>query len=205
MDHALKNCVCMHIYRFKIRFEDQDEFHREVEVRADQTFEDFHQAIVANLKLDPTTLSSFFTCNDKFRKKQEICLVDMDPEPEEEAGEGKPVFTMADSKLGRFIDDPHQKLLFVYDYLNNWTFYIELLRILPADKNTVYPRIHRSEGEIPRELSAKPGVVQGEEQRMDMSFDEDVYDPEDLDQLEEEKDLFGNRPDNSEGFEEDRF
>lgn len=193
----------MHIYRFKMRFEDQDEFLREVEVRADQTFEDFHRVIVGDLKLDPETLSSFFTCNDQFRKKKEICLVDMDPEPKEDGG--KPVFVMAESRVRNFIDDPHQKLLFVYDYLNYWTFYIELLKILPANDSKEYPRISRSEGEIPRELSAKPGTLPENDQRMDMSFDEDVYDPEDLDKLEKEEKIYSNQPDNSEGLEEDSF
>jgi hypothetical protein len=199
----------MHIYRFKLRFEDQDEFLREVEVRADQTFEDFHRVIVGDLKLDPKTLSSFFTCNDQFRKQKEICLVEMDPEPDPEQDpeedEGKPVYVMAESRVRNFIDDPHQKLLFVYDYLNYWTFYIELLKILPADDSKEYPRISRSEGETPRELSAKPGTVPQIDQRMDMSFDEDVYDPEDLDQLEKEENIYSNLPDNSEGLEEDSF
>lgn len=198
---APKNSLRMHIYRFKLRFENQDEFMREIEVRSDQTFGDFHRAIVSDLKLDTGTFSSFFTCNDQFRKKQEISLVDMNPEPEEDGG--KPVYVMDKSRLSKFIDDPHQKLLFVYDYLNYWTFYIELQKILPADSSREYPRIFRSEGEIPRELSAKPGALPADEKRIDLSFDEDVYDPEDLDHLEGEEDLFGGQADNSEGLDED--
>lgn len=192
----------MHIYRFKLVFEDQDEFQREIEIRSDQSFEDFHMAIVSNLNLDLATLSSFFICNDQFRKKKEISLIDMDPEPEEEGG--KPVFIMQNCRLKDFIDDPHQKLLFVYDYLNYWTFYIELLKILPAGEGITYPRIFRSEGEIPRELSATPGIIPGQDKSLELSFDDDVYDPEDIENLDREEDLFGNGGDNQNGFEEDR-
>jgi hypothetical protein len=193
----------MHIYRFKLRFEDQDEFLREIDVRADQSFEDFHRAIIANLNLDPATFSSFFICNDHFKKKQEISLIDMAHEPEEDGEQH--VFTMENSKLRNFIDDPHQKLLFIYDYLNYWTFYIELLKILPANESQAYPRIFRSEGEVPRELTATPGMMAGADKNIEMSFDEDVYDPEDLDQLEGEEDIFSEQADNPEGFEEDKF
>jgi hypothetical protein len=192
----------MHIYRFKVLFEDQDGFYREFELQSDQTFLDFHLAIVANLKLDPGMLSSFFTCNDHFRKKQEISLVDMDQEPTD--GTGKPVLIMEECRLNDFIDDPHQKLLYVYDYLNYWTFYIELLRILPADKDKQYPHLHRAAGEVPRELTATPGAMPEGERSMDLFLGEDVYDPEDLEHLEgEEEDPYSDRSGNNEGFEED--
>lgn len=195
--------IGMHIYRFKLRFEDQDEFLREIEVRADQSFGDFHGVIVSNLNLDPTTLSSFFICNDHFKKKLEIPMFDMESDPEAEGGDQ--LLTMENSRLRNFIDDPHQKLLFVYDYLNNWTFYIELQKILPANASVTYPRVFRSEGEVPRELTASPGELPEEDKSLELSFDEDVYDPEDLDQLEGEEDIFHDQPDNPEGFEEDKF
>ncbi len=58
----------MLIYKFKTSFEDQDDFLREIELRADHTFEDFHQAILGNLGLDPGMLASFFICDHRFRK-----------------------------------------------------------------------------------------------------------------------------------------
>ncbi len=140
----------MHIYKFRVKFEDQDDFLREIEVRSDQTFDVFYKAVVDNLTLDPEALSSFFICDHKYRKKLEISLIDMNQEPEGEGG--KRLFIMSQTKLSDFIDDPHQKLLLEYDYLNSWTFYIELLRIFPANPGYVYPRFSRAEGDKPREL-----------------------------------------------------
>lgn len=192
----------MLIYRFKIKFEDQDEFLREIEVRADQTFEVFYRAIVENLKLDQGTLSSFFICDHKFRKKSEISLFDMNPEMPEEGGKHVPV--MGDSHLNEYIDDPHQKLLLVYDYLNYWTFYIELIRILPANPSHTYPRFSKTEGETPRELTTIPGVMPDLEENFEFSFEEDGYDPEDLESLEGEEDFLPEEENNPEGLDEEK-
>lgn len=139
----------MLIYKFKIRFEEQEDFLREIELRADQTFEDFHQAILGNLGLDPGMLASFFICDHRYRKLKEIQLVETGPDdhPGEEAAEeatdnDKPEdqdksdgtddieseggsLLMHESLLKDHIDDPHQRMLFMYDNLNQWTFYID--------------------------------------------------------------------------------
>lgn len=185
----------MLVYRFKINFEEQDGFSREMELLSGQYFEDFHLAITNDLGLDPGMLASFFICDYKFRKKQEIPLTDTQAGSDKEDAPAVPL--MSESRLSSFIDDPHQKLLYVYDYLNKWTFYIELLRILPADKNNKYPRLHRKEGEVPRELTATPQQIPGVEKQDDFPFteEEEGYDPEDLEGLESEKDFFENDKD----------
>ena len=108
----------MHIYRFKLTFEEQDDFVREIEVGSEQNFEDFHKAIVDNLGLDQGTLSSFFITDYRFRKKREISLIDMSPEERPETfdeEEEEKMLVMKDAILSDYIDDPHQKLLYVYD------------------------------------------------------------------------------------------
>lgn len=194
----------MHIYRFKIKFEDQDEFSRDIELRADQTFEDFFLTVTENLKLDPASLSSFFICDHKYRKISEISLVEMNPASEDDGGKKVPV--MRSCRLNRYIDDPHQKLLLVYDYLNYWTFYIELIRIIPANPAYIYPRISKTEGEIPRELSAKPGEVipEVEDPIEEPYFEVDGYDPDELDAFGGEEDFPAGAEKNIEDFDEEK-
>ncbi|MEE4176596.1 MAG: hypothetical protein V2I46_03710 [Bacteroides sp.] len=177
----------MHIYRFRLTFEEQDDFAREIEVGSDQNFEDFHKAIVGNLGLEENTLSSFFITDYRFRKKREISLIDMSPEEKPETfdeEEEEKMLVMKDAVLSDYIDDPHQRLLYVYDYLNYWTFYLELLKILPADPKQSYPRIAKSLGEVPRELTAKAHQLSGPDLGLEFGFEEDQIDPEDLKSLE---------------------
>ncbi len=191
----------MLVYKFKISFEDHDDFLREIELRADQSFEDFHQAILGNLGLDPGMLASFFICDYRYRKKQEIQLnrINSDQSEEEDSPqEGNApvnkVLLMHDSLLKDHIDDPHQRLTFVYDNLNQWTFYIELMKIMPGKADRVYPQFSRTVGPVPRELQATPKQIPGVETPMDFSYGAGLAPPEDLsdfDQIEGGEDYYG--------------
>ena len=194
----------MLIYKFKISFEDQTDFLREIALRADQTFEDFHQALLGNLGLDPGMLASFYLCDYRFRKLKEIRLAETNSVTEE--GHTAPL--MQDAVMKDYIYDPHQRLLFVYDSLNQWTFYIEMVKIQQADKNTVYPAFTRQEGGVPRELTATPKQLPGVEPEKDFRFAEDQETPEDLsgfDQVEGPDEFFEeDRGDQPDDFEQDK-
>lgn len=198
----------MHVYRFRLTFEEQDDFAREIEVGSVQNFEDFHNAITGNLGLDPNTLSSFFITDYRFRKKREISLIDMNPEerPETfEEDEIEKMLVMKEAILSDYIDDPHQRLLYVYDYLNYWTFYMELLKIVPADPKESYPRIAKSQGEVPRDLTAKAHLLSGPDLGLEFGFEEDQIDPEDLKSLEGDEFLDDEGGGSFEEFDEDKF
>ncbi len=199
----------MHIYRFKFTFEEQDDFLREFELGSDQTFEEFHNAITENLGLDKGMLSSFFITDSRFRKKREISLIDMSPEELPERDDEEPqeekMLVMKDAVVSDFIDDPHQRLLYVYDYLNYWTFYLEMLKIAPADPKQSYPRVSKSLGEVPRELTAKAHQLSGDDPGFDLGFDEDQYDPEDLKSLENDDFLDEEGGGSFDEFDENKF
>lgn len=198
----------MHVYRFRLTFEEQDDFAREIEVGSVQNFEDFHNAITENLGLDPNTLSSFFITDYRFRKKREISLIDMSPEERPETfdeEEEEKMLVMKEAILSDYIDDPHQRLLYVYDYLNYWTFYLELLKIVPADPKESYPRIAKSLGEVPRELTAKAHLLSGPDLGLELGFEEDQIDPEDLKSLEGDEFLDEEGGGSFEDFDEDKF
>ena len=49
---------------------------------------------------------------------------------------------MNNSRLCDFIADPHQKIYYVFDLLGNWTFHIELIKIVPqADPLASLPSV----------------------------------------------------------------
>lgn len=195
----------MLIYKFKISFEDQTDFLREIALRADQTFEDFHQALLGNLGLDPGMLASFYLCDHRFRKLKEIRLTDTNTVSTQE---NPALPLMQDAVLKDYIDDPHQRLLFVYDSLNQWTFYIEMVKIQQAKENTVYPAFTRRAGGVPRELTATPKQLPGVEPEKDFRFAEDEDAPEELsgfDQVERRDDFFEeDQGDQRDDFEQDK-
>jgi hypothetical protein len=148
----------MQAYRFRILYDDQEDFLRDIEIKPGQTFKEFHEIILKSVGIEGQELASFFVCDRKWNKQQEITLINMlddaeIPKAEEEDEEGSPnihipVSVMESVKIRDVIDDPHQRFLYEYDFLNPRIFFIELTRILDADERKVYPLCVKQEGAL---------------------------------------------------------
>lgn len=141
----------MHAYRFRISSDDNEEFLRVIDVLANQTFEDFHNTLVSTCKFNERELASFYLCDNEWHKKREITLMDMnvdDDEEDEEHQLRKKVLVMQDVKMNQVINDPHQKILYVFDFMKMITLNIELVKILEADMENKYPLIVQQESEL---------------------------------------------------------
>lgn len=168
----------MFAYKFKITFEDQDGFERYVEIGTDQTFLDFYHIMAENLGLDRSKAASFYLCDHRFRKRQEIRLSEppkQEPVATEEGETPVPrTLHMKGTEISELVDDPHQKFVLVYDEAFNWTFFIELIKILQADAKASLPAIVKTLGPVPIEISRKMPVLPG----LDDSDDDDLLDEE---------------------------
>ncbi|MBC8490281.1 MAG: hypothetical protein H8D45_30055 [Bacteroidetes bacterium] len=140
----------MHIYKFRLLTDIDDEFIRDIEIQANQTFEDFHNMISKCVNLNGKELASFHICDQKWNKFKEITLIDMQIEEGSEK-ESKPIeetFCMKNSLIKDFIEEPHQRLLYEYDFFNMNTFFIELQNVHKQKDNESYPRCTFSKGEL---------------------------------------------------------
>ncbi|TVQ84628.1 MAG: hypothetical protein EA393_14340 [Bacteroidetes bacterium] len=208
----------MFAYRFKMNFEEQDGFYRDVELGVDQTFLNFYNIIIDSLSLDKTVPCSFFICDHRYRKKKEIIMPSQDQNQEnepanEQSGDQKPKLRMDKCYLNDLIDDPHQKFLFIYDIPKEWTFYIELSKIVSREKGETYPRIIKAVGPVPQEISRKPRPLPGlddediaeteqEAEEMDISPEaEGTYGEEDLDEFDDSS-FYNDAVDSSQDFDE---
>lgn len=150
-------------YKFRVYYDEVEDFIRDIEIEANDSFESFHKILLSSIGFDGAELASFFVCDSKWNKQKEISLMDMgdDEEKEEPVYEDEdefslrsklPIFVMKDSLLKDFITNPHQQLMYEYDFLNPKVFYIELLKILPEEKGVTYPRCTNKVKELPKEL-----------------------------------------------------
>jgi len=133
---------------------ENDEFIRDIEIKANQTFKDFHQIISNCVKMNGNELASFHICDQSWAKTKEITLMDMRLEMEA-AGAGleldKPIediYLMAESPIRDFMDEPHQRLVYEYDFLDMVTLFIELQSVRKLNDDDAYPRCSNSEGEL---------------------------------------------------------
>ena len=171
----------MHVYRFRILFEDVEDFYRDIEIMSTSTFEDFHKAIMQSIDITGNEFASFYICDSKWNRKKEIAVEDMSDEGEEV--ENAPL-VMSKCKLADYIDDPHQRLIYIYDFLTMNEFYIELSKIIPADKKVKYPRCVRKSGMLPKSGSPISSRIPSE-------FDEEEIFVENEDGIKDDDDTLG--------------
>ena len=136
----------MAVYRFKLSFEDYEDIYRIIEIKSGQTFLDFHKTVLDSIGFDQSQMASFYMSNDTWKKGQEITLEDMTDNPD------NPIPVMAKSKLSQYIIDPHQKIVYVYDFIEMWTIYLELVGIMKDENPKLkYPVCTKSVGLAPKQ------------------------------------------------------
>ncbi|EDM35889.1 hypothetical protein PBAL39_06906 [Pedobacter sp. BAL39] len=135
----------MAIYRFRISFEDFDEVVREIDIKSNQTFEDLHRAVHRSTGYVAEKSSSFFVSTDNWIKGDEIAFL-----PNQRKID-RGVTLMEKAKLSSFIEDPHQKFYYIYNFDRPFDFHVELVKIiLETDPNLEYPVLIKSTGEAPK-------------------------------------------------------
>lgn len=143
----------MAVYKFKLYLEDNEDIYREIEILSGQTFEEFHHAIQEAYKFDKKHAASFFVSDDYWRKEQEITLLAEDIElDEEEIRKGvSPKKLMSKVKIAKYIENPRQHFLYVFDPNVKWTFCIELMKIGTENPKTTYPVCVKTIGNAPKQ------------------------------------------------------
>ncbi len=206
----------MAVYRFKVSFEDYDDVIREVDIKSTHTFEDLHKAIHFSTGYKPDYPSSFYISNDQWIKGQEITYMPN----QRRVDRGVPL--MEKSKLASFIDDPHQKFYYTFNFDRPFDFHVELMKIiLDETPGVTYPAIIKSVGDAPRQFVtvADAAIAATADTGDDFDFlnemgmnHEDTEDFSEVDETgevvaeaheEEEEDEFGSEFADDEGFEED--
>lgn len=95
------------------------DFKRMIHLSADHTFEDFHRIIQDTCDFDQSQLATFYLTDDHWKKKIEICPLD--------SGEkNSSQICMRTTKLQKYLTEPGQRLVYVFDFFNERFFYLEL-------------------------------------------------------------------------------
>ncbi len=143
----------MAVYRFRVYLEENEDIYRDIDIRAVQTFEQFHNVIQDSFKFDNKHSASFFVSDDYWRKGQEITLKKEDlPLDEDEIRKNvDPKKLMAEVKIAKFIEQPHQRFVYVFDPNVQWSFLIEMLKIADENAKVNYPVCVKSFGTAPKQ------------------------------------------------------
>lgn len=138
------------IYRFLLASDEVESFKIEIKIDADDTFFDFHKIIMKCIEFDEVEMSSFIMCDEDWRRKQEITLVEVETDSDVDS------FVMEEETLSDWFDEEKEKLMFIFDYYNDRGLYIELAEII-FGKNLSKPTC-RKEGNSPIQFPVEEKV-----------------------------------------------
>jgi len=134
------------IYKFRLLSDEVKDFIRDIEIRSDQTFFDFHRIIQDDLEYDNSQIASFFLTNHTWEKEKEFTLFDMTD------GENNSIIPMDKAILRNFIHDQKQRLIYVFDVFNERSFFIELTETHKEIRYSQYPFVTFSKGNPPQQI-----------------------------------------------------
>ena len=127
------------VFRFLILSDEVDDFKREIQIDSEATFLELHNAILDSVGYTKDQMASFFVCDDDWSKRTEITLVEMDTSSDVDS------YIMEDTHLDELLEDEHQKLLYVFDYMTDRAFFMELREIIRPRQGG----LHEIEGRSP--------------------------------------------------------
>ena len=159
------------IYRFRIILDTHDDVIRDIEIEETSSLEDFHNALTQAFGFEGQEMASFYTSNEEWKQNDEIALFDM-------SVEGRPVQVMSDTRVNEVVSQKRTKLIYVYDFLNMWTFLVELADIAEFEFGMIYPNLMFAQGEIPDEAPDKEFIVEGANNNEDEDDEENMFDEE---------------------------
>jgi len=182
------------VFRFTILSDEVDNFLRVIDIDAEATFFDLHNAILDAVNFKKDQITSFFLCSDDWEKEQEITLIEMDSSSEYDN------LVMDKVKLEELLTDEKQKLMYVFDLIADRAFFIELSEIIPRQK-LAKPVCSKSIGNPPEQTLSENVVNQTSK----LNVEENFYGDEDfeLDELDEEGFSDFNFDDDSNPFNDD--
>ena len=137
------------IYRFRaiLDHENKEDIFRDIEIRKTDTFEDLHNVLTQSFGFDGSEMASFYVSNDDWHQGQEIALFDM--------GQNEGIRMMNETVIEDLLDEDNTKLIYIYDFLNMWTFLVELGEIVEEAQGTDYPNLLFVCGQVPSEAPEK--------------------------------------------------
>ena len=160
------------IYRIRIILDVKEDVFRDIEIEATSTLEDLHHAITQSFGFLGNEMASFYKSNESWNQGEELPLESM------EKG-----FNMRDEPLNKIFTSSQHHLIYVYDFLNLWTFFVELKETANVISGSSYPNLIHSEGDVPEEApentfeadNEKESEANDEEEDIDLDYNDSKF------------------------------
>tara|TARA_B110000046_G_C13020513_1_gene410907 strand:+ start:851 stop:1351 length:501 start_codon:yes stop_codon:yes gene_type:complete len=152
------------MYKIRVILDTKKDVIRTILVEDNIHLENLHKIITQTFGFKGKEMASFYRTDDEWTQGEEIPLFNM-----AEAGEE---ISMKTCILNETLSKENDKLIYVYDFLNMWTFYVDVIEI-SLEKREDLPQIILSVGDIPEQAPEKEFIAE--------KLDNEFGDEEDID------------------------
>lgn len=138
------------MYKIRVILDTKEDVIRTILIHDNINLESLHYAISKAFGFEGQEMASFYRTDDEWNQGEEIPLFNM-----AEAGEE---ISMQSCILNETLSKENDKLIYVYDFLKMWTFYVAMIEI-SSEKRDDLPKTILEVGEIPDEAPEKEFVA----------------------------------------------
>lgn len=152
--------------KFRIILNVKEDVLRDIVTDSDITLMEFSKIISSEFGFDSTEISTFHHSNENWEQLDEIKIFKIDELDQ----------IMDKTPISNFFLSKGDKLIYIYDFLNYWTFFIELFELDESVKLDNYKCIN-SVGEVPKNPPSDIFDVNSvKEDSDDLDFDDTFID-----------------------------
>ena len=138
------------MYKIRVILDTKEDVIRTILVDDSINLESLHYSIAKTFDFEGQEMASFYRTDDEWNQGEEIPLFNM-----AEAGEE---ISMQNCILKDTLPEENNKLIYVYDFLKMWTFYVDVVEI-SSEKREDLPQTILTVGEIPEKAPEKEFVA----------------------------------------------
>lgn len=149
------------MYKVRVVLDTKEDVIRTVLVDEKQSLENLHYIIAKAFGFNGQEMASFYRTDNEWNQGEEIPLFNM-----AEAGVG---ISMATCTLHETLPKKNNKLIYVYDFLEMWTFYTEVIEV--TDEQITEHKIILAVGEVPEKAPEKEFKADDINDGFDNNFD----------------------------------
>lgn len=163
------------MYRIRVVLDTAEDVIRDIDISEYSSLAELHEQIVKAFDLEKGELASFFASNESWEQGEEISLLDFGAQPGSEAK------LMSDVGIIEYLKKKGSKMIYVYDLMKLWTFYVDLIQTnIPEMEDAQFIKIV---GDRPKEAPSKSMEstnlevgLEGEDYNEENFEDEDPFD-----------------------------
>ena len=156
------------MYKIRIILDSKEDVIRTLLIDPTINLENLHLIIAKSFGFKGQEMASFYRSTPNWEQGEELPLLDM--------GTGEA--PQGEAAIGSIFAEDQHHLIYVYDFMALWTFFVEVIEVVEPAPGMTYPHLVFAEGEVPEEAPEKSFEGQGE---MESDDDSDIDYEDDLD------------------------